>query len=304
VAILLNPPADRLGFENAILWGRGRSQYHVREFPGPLSIKAVLRGTAQWTAGRARFDLDAASYLVLNHDQPYSITIDSSEPVETLCLFFARGFVEDAWRSLTSPAAALLDDPTPCKSIEVFETLRRRDRGISKLLTQIHCAISSGARDQADPLFYEAALRVCGMPGEFEREIARVPALRASTREELHRRLHLGKQALDEMFDRNLDLAEIARMAHLSPFHFHRAFAAVFKETPHAYRNRRRLDRAARLLAETEQSVLDICLESGFASPASFATLFARRYQLSPRAFRRFARSEKNPGVFYSTMLP
>lgn len=102
MALLINPPASKLGAENAILWGRGRRRYHVRDFPGPLSIKAMIRGTAEWRTGGSRFELDANSFLILNHDQPYSITVDSKEPVETFCVFFARGFVEDAWRASTS----------------------------------------------------------------------------------------------------------------------------------------------------------------------------------------------------------
>jgi hypothetical protein len=78
----------------------------MRGYAGPLSIKAVVHGTAEWQAEKSRFKLDASSYLALNHGQPYSIHVDSTEPAETLCLFFARGFVEDAWRSGRQRAAA------------------------------------------------------------------------------------------------------------------------------------------------------------------------------------------------------
>lgn len=109
---------------------------------------------------------------------------------------------------------------------------------------------------------------------------------------------------LDEMFATPVALAGIARAAYLSPFHFHRAFTAAFGETPHAYRTRRRLETAARLLAEADQLIIDICLQTGFESPSSFATLFRRRFAASPRTFRNFARSNKSSGVFFSRMLP
>jgi AraC-like DNA-binding protein len=92
---------------------------------------------------------------------------------------------------------------------------------------------------------------------------------------------------MDEMLTEHLSLKSIARLAHLSPFHFHRAFSAVFGETPHAYRTRRRLERAARLLEETDAPVIDVCLQSGFESAGSFSTLFRRRYGASPVEFRR-----------------
>jgi hypothetical protein len=51
VALVINPAASRLGVENAVLWGRGNREYYVHDFPGPLSIKAVLRGQVEWRAG-------------------------------------------------------------------------------------------------------------------------------------------------------------------------------------------------------------------------------------------------------------
>ena len=293
MSIAVNPPASRLGVENAILWGRGRKQYHVREFPGPLSIKAVKRGTVEWRVGKSRFELDANSYLVLNHGQPYAITVESAAPVETFCMFFARGFAEDASRSLTAAGTALLDDPERATSVGFYERLRPRDARVRGVLDEIHRCLAGGESDQIEPLIYKLALGLCGLREELAQEIGRVPALRASTREELHRRVHLGKQALDEMFDTRLPLAQIARLAHLSPFHFHRAFSSVLGETPHGYRTRRRLEKAARLLSETELPVTDVCLDTGFESLPSFATLFRKRYYASPIAFRKFARSDR-----------
>ena len=47
-----------------------------------------------------------------------------------------------------------------------------------------------------------------------------------------------------------LDLEAVADVAHFSPFHFHRIFAAWMGETPADYLRGRRLDRAAEQLAE------------------------------------------------------
>src|ERR1700732_3902471 len=104
--MLVNPPASKLGSENAILNAKGR-QHHVRDFAGPLSIKTVVHGTALWEIGNRRFDLDASSFLIVNDAEPYSITVNSPDPVETLCVFFQHGFVEDAWRAKTASQEAL-----------------------------------------------------------------------------------------------------------------------------------------------------------------------------------------------------
>jgi AraC family transcriptional regulator len=295
VTVAVNPPASQLGLRNAILWGRGRNDYHVQEFPGPLSIKAVMRGAAEWRVGKSRFELDAGSYLLVNDRQPYSLTVESREPVETFCVFFQRGFVEDACRSVLASETVLLDDPRAEKMVApagFYERVRPRSGRVSALLNRIYGDAATGAWEEVDAALYDLALGLVALRGEVTKEIGRVPALRASTREEVHRRLHLGKQALDETFKSRLTLAQIARQAHLSPFHFHRAFTAVFGETPHAYRTRRRLAYGARLLRETGQPVTEVCFETGFESPASFATLFRKRYHASPTAWRRFRKIE------------
>ena len=283
--MIVNPAATRLGVENAVLWGRGNREYYVHDFPGPLSIKAVLKGSAEWRAGKSRFEIDAASFLILNDRQPYSMSITPGPPVETFCVFFERGFVEDAWRSSASGAASLLDDPERTAVLGFDERLRPRSGRIDRTLRRMRELAAAGGDAEAG--FYDLALGLIELRGELALEIGRVPAARPSTRHELHARVQKGRQAMDEMLTENLPLKNIARLAHLSPFHFHRAFSAVFGETPHAYRTRRRLERAARLLGETDAPVIDVCLDTGFESAASFSTLFRRRYGASPTEFRR-----------------
>jgi len=286
VALIVNPAASRLGVENAVLWGRGNREYYVRDFPGPLSIKAVLRGHAEWRVGKSRFEVDAGSFVILNDGQPYSMRIEPGPAVETFCVFFERGFVEDAWRSAATGDGALLDDPERFRASPGFEErLRPRGGRIDRTLRRMREAAASGADAEAG--YYDLALGLVELRTELAREIGRLPSARASTRQELHARVQRGRQAMDEMLTENLPLKHIARLAHLSPFHFHRAFCAVFGETPHAYRTRRRLERASRLLKETDFPVTDVCLETGFESVGSFSTLFRRRYGVSPKEFRR-----------------
>jgi AraC family transcriptional regulator len=285
VALIVNPAASRLGVENAVLWGRGNREYYVHDFPGPLSIKAVLKGSAEWRAGKSRFEIDAGSFLVLNDRQSYSMTIEPGPPVETFCVFFERGFVEDAWRSSLTGDARLLDDPERSAILGFEERLRPKNDRIDRALRRMRQAAASGG--DADSGFYDLALALVELRVEHAREIGRLPAARASTKQELHARVQKGRQAMDEMLTENLPLKNIARLAHLSPFHFHRAFRAAFGETPHTYRTRRRLERAARLLKETDVPVIDVCLDTGFESAGSFSALFRRKYGASPTQFRR-----------------
>ena len=105
------------------------------------------------------------------------------------------------------------------------------------------------------------------------------------------RRLCSARDMLRETADRPVSIREVARAASMSPFHFIRQFEAVFGATPHQFRIQTRLDRAKRLLALSDYSVTDVCLEVGFSSLGSFSDLFARRVGAPPSVYRRRVRT-------------
>ena len=104
----------------------------------------------------------------------------------------------------------------------------------------------------------------------------------------IHPARHLlrAKDLADARYREPLDVAALARAAHLSPAHFSREFRRAFGEPPHQYLLTRRLERAAALLRNTDRSVADICLLVGLRSVGSFTTSFGRVYGMSPTAYR------------------
>jgi len=90
-----------------------------------------------------------------------------------------------------------------------------------------------------------------------------------------------------------IDLAAIARLSGLSPFHFLRSFAKTIGVTPHQYLVRCRLQQAARLLAERERAITDIALDCGFNDLSNFIRTFRRAAGMSPRAFRRASKGDR-----------
>ena len=91
---------------------------------------------------------------------------------------------------------------------------------------------------------------------------------------------------IDARYREPLDVAALARAAHLSPAHFSREFRRAFGETPHQYLLTRRLERAAELLRNTDRPVIEVCLAVGLRSLGSFTTSFGRVFGVSPTAYR------------------
>jgi len=83
-----------------------------------------------------------------------------------------------------------------------------------------------------------------------------------------------------------LRLADLARAARLSPFHFHRVFQVLVGETPAEFVKRLRLERALVMMAHAPRTSLTmIGLECGFSSSSDFSRCFKQRYETAPSAF-------------------
>src|SRR5580692_3861403 len=105
--------------------------------------------------------------------------------------------------------------------------------------------------------------------------------------EDRNRRMLRTRDTMDREFAQPLDVAALARVAHVSPAHFSRQFRSTFGETPHRYLQRRRVERAMELLRETDHPVTGICFDVGFNSLGTFTRTFGAIVGEPPTAYRR-----------------
>lgn len=91
-----------------------------------------------------------------------------------------------------------------------------------------------------------------------------------------------------------LDVATLARTAHLSPKHFARCFRDVVGVPPMAYLQAIRLSRARLSLASTQHTVSTVALAHGFADAPHFTRTFKRQYGMTPSQFRHWARDRES----------
>jgi AraC-like DNA-binding protein len=260
------------------------------EHEGPLGIKCCFHGEETYTVAGRRCTVDETSYLVLNHGQRYSSAMRGAQRVESFCLWFRPSFAEQVLSGLCTPFDRLLDDPRQIsrQPVHFFERVYPHDESISPLLFRIRHAVNSGKATipWLEEQFHLALERLLQSHRNVFREVERLPAARMATRLELYRRLYMAREFLDASVEQPVLLSEAADVACLSPHHFLRQFKQLFRETPHQYHRRKRLERAQRLLAETELSVTEICFRLGFESIGSFSWLFSRQFGLSPTRFR------------------
>jgi AraC-like DNA-binding protein len=103
------------------------------------------------------------------------------------------------------------------------------------------------------------------------------------------RRLRRAIEFMHDNCGRELSLSEIAGAAYLSEFHFARLFKKITGATPHAYLASLRIERARRLLAESDLPITEVGAQVGYTSQSHFTKVFREATGLTPRAFRNAA---------------
>ncbi|MGH9767351.1 MAG: helix-turn-helix domain-containing protein [Blastocatellia bacterium] len=100
------------------------------------------------------------------------------------------------------------------------------------------------------------------------------------------RRLRRAIEFMSDNCGRELSLAEIAGTAYLSEFHFARLFKKITGSTPHTYLASLRIEKARRLLAETDLPITEVGAQVGYASQSHFTKIFREATGMTPKAFR------------------
>ncbi|WP_163874679.1 helix-turn-helix domain-containing protein [Rhizobium laguerreae] len=99
--------------------------------------------------------------------------------------------------------------------------------------------------------------------------------------------LRRATEFIEENCLRNIRLEELAGLTGLSQSHFSHAFKASTGIAPHQWQTIARLDRAKRLLVESENALTAIAAETGFADQAHFTRVFRKHVGITPASWKK-----------------
>ncbi|MCC7314210.1 MAG: helix-turn-helix transcriptional regulator [Planctomycetes bacterium] len=293
---LVNPHFAEIPTSNTILYTRP-GRFHIRGYKTTLTLKSVAAGCIRYRTRQSRYLVDDSKFLIFNPGQEYDTDILPEDHTDAMTFFFQPGFMEGAAQSHHRSTDGELDngsDDHALKEHGFFERLYAKEGKVAGVLRAIRADIRHLHADPSwlEDRFYDLAHGLLDLHAQTKREVDALPVQRAATREELYRRLHHARDFLYASYAEPLTVQDAAKVACLSPFHFHRMFKMAFQQTPMSYLQQRRLDVARVLLARTEQPITTICTEVGFESLGSFSWLFRRKMGLSPRQFRAALRPD------------
>ena len=95
-------------------------------------------------------------------------------------------------------------------------------------------------------------------------------------------------QAVEKNIDNtDLEIVHLCRAVHLSHTQVYRKLKAITGKTPSQFIRSIRLNRAMKLLKESNFSISEIAYESGFKDPAYFSRVFLKEFGNAPSAIRK-----------------
>lgn len=214
---------------------------------------------------------------------------ESVKQSDILRISFQPGLVESVLTSLVTAADQLLENPAMHypQPVYFFEKIYPHDPWISPILKAIHMKMEEPLEGAWFTEQIHVVLeRLLFVHRQVLKEIRKLPAIKRSTQLELYRRLENGRELIEDLYQQELSLDEIAKAAHLSKHHFLRLFKHVFRKTPYQYVIEKRLQYFSQQLLSSHKSITELVFESGFSDLSGFNRQFRKFFGVSPQQYR------------------
>ncbi len=176
-------------------------------------------------------------------------------------------------------------------SVEILNRLAVSDPQIQRLGLLLDAELETGGGLLGGGLYAESlatalAISVLRHHSSLGKSAQKKIMREGSTSELSERSLREAINYINDKLAKRLTLADIAGVAHLSPYHFSRSFKKSTGLSPYQYVLRRRVQRAKELLVSTPLPIPEVALSSGFSSQSHLTRHFQRLVGTSPKDFR------------------
>lgn len=257
-----------------------------------FAIKYVVDGYEKYTVNGQAYHLGPRTYLLANEHAEGWVDIASPQPVKGICVDVATHLLSEAVGSYCRP-----DTPFPDQALDIFFStphfLENQYKApltqVGQLLMRLEDTLAKDPFRQhhfTPDFYFNLAECLVADHRPIFKQLQTVPAVKASTRKDLWKRVNVGKELIETQFANPIDMAEVARESQLSAYHFYRLFRAIHGISPYQYLIKTRLNWAATQIRTQRMPLSEIAEQAGFADIHSFSKSFKQHFGLSPSVYR------------------
>ena len=210
----------------------------------------------------------------------------------------------DYWEFLFIDMERFLLDLYPGRNRLVEEICRRINRGARLLTYEKNPVLGDLVQEILREMkgkgeFYQESVKgyllaflmeIARLDGEAAGSLVsdkRLPVVGKNLWKEEIRQVEAALRYVEEHYREPLHAGDLAAVCGLSETHFRRLFQKNMQMTPMEYVNKVRIREACRLMLETNASLEEIAVKTGFVSMSTFNRNFGRFLSISPHAWRK-----------------
>jgi len=244
-------------------------------------------GSVVWQVQDSLVGEKEGELFVMTHPKYHRVTEHTSSDVEAESLFFHPEMGKSTWGSDFRLLGEFLSRQSTLP--HVFSAESQMPTEVLRLVRQISRELP--ANDDRARLTVKTYLKMilvlfmthAGMPqkspvGTHERRRAALDVFKPLF------------NLLEDRYRESITPNEAARVMHMSPSNFRRAFKQVTGQPFVCYLNQFRVAKAQELLAMSDMPIAEVSLETGFCDQSYFGMIFRRLTQTTPRQFRQQSR--------------
>ncbi len=238
----------------------------------------IKAGLARFSVGGQSFQAGEGSLVLISSLEEHEVTVLQT-PYER---YFAILNLPELMRAFprSELTRVFLNRPEGFSHKVEFLSDRAQADGIFAALEREYAQNPPCARQMAEALLLQLLvlfLRAC--PGNFT-------ASRSVTAD----RVLKAQRYMEEHFTQEITVTDLAKRFFVSPCHLTHSFKQQVGYSPRQYLRLMRLSYAKELLQNTNLSIADVALKTGFAEPNNFIRAFRESYEISPGRWRKESR--------------
>ncbi|WP_179223101.1 helix-turn-helix domain-containing protein [Pontibacter ummariensis] len=255
--------------------------------PKGLALKFTAEGLETYWFQKKHFHVSSGKYLLVNETIPAMDVVIKGVPTWGMCVDIDMQLVNDALYQLLYP-----DDLDGYNSIsrfllspELFVREAVAGAQLKSLLNKfISISVSKEYKAPGLELIYELITLLIQENREMVSSYYSLQTSKLSTRQELFRRLLLGKEVLDDSLFTDLSMKQVAEACCLSEFRFYRLFKQCFGHSPYNYLFKKRIEKSMEMKKQG-LSWSEIAYTLNFTDLAAFSKSFKKIKGLPPSRY-------------------
>lgn len=265
------------------------SHYSGRSTPELLSVKHVSCGAESYYLNGQHYEVCKNSYLICNAQHEAYVDINSTTPVLGLCVD-----ISDAAMALFLKS---LPDGYSVAELKAYASGRRfyvgnytsYNTAIGRKLNELalHAAqFAQQPKMAQDLIVHDLVNDILLQQCEISEQFKGIHKKGYEVQSALFKKLLAVKSHIDSHYADDIDILNLATLAHLSPFHLIRHFKAAFSISPHQYILNKRLETACTYLKDG-MMLTEVAYLCGFSSLSRFGKAFKSRYGVAPSIYQK-----------------